>query len=54
MRRITIKRARTWHYRKMPPCTEQSNDLAPLLPFLFWLGWITNTFGYDFQKGQGP
>jgi hypothetical protein len=29
MRRITIRRARTWHYRTMRPFIEQSNDLAP-------------------------
>jgi len=52
MRRITIKRARTWHYRKMRPCIEQSNDLALLSPFPFWLGCIINTSGYDFRKGQ--
>jgi hypothetical protein len=47
MRHITIKRARTWHYRKMRLCIEQSNDLAPLSPFRSWLGCITNTSGYD-------
>lgn len=52
MRRITIKRARTWHYRKMRPCIEQSNDLALLSPFPSWLGCIINTSGYDFRKGQ--
>src|ERR1022692_715257 len=40
-------------FGKDSPCTEQSNDLAPLLPFRYWLGCITNTFGYDFRKGQG-
>jgi uncharacterized protein (DUF488 family) len=54
MRRIKIKRARTWHYRKMPPCIEPSNDLAPWSPFRSWLGCITNTSGYDFRKGQHP
>src|SRR5262249_21516628 len=49
---ITIKRARTWHYRKMRPCIEQSNDLAPLSPFPSWLDCITNTSGYDFRKGH--
>ena len=52
MRRITIKLARTWHYRKMRPCIEQSNDLAPLSPFRSWLDCTTNTSGYDFRKGQ--
>src|SRR5262249_4804412 len=52
MQHITIKRARTWHYRKMRPCIEQSNDLAPLSPFPSWLDCITNTSGYDFRKGQ--
>jgi hypothetical protein len=51
MRRITIKRARTWHY-KMPPCIEQSNGLVPLSPFGSCLDCITNMFGYDFRKGQ--
>ena len=27
--RITIKRERTWHYRKTRRCIEQSNGLAP-------------------------
>ena len=52
MRPITIKRARTWHYRKMRRCIEPSNDLAPLSPFRYWLDCITNTSGYDFRKGQ--
>jgi hypothetical protein len=52
MRRITMKRARTWHYRKIRPCIEPSNDLAPLLPFRSWLDCTTNTSGYDFRKGQ--
>src|SRR3990170_8930624 len=52
MRRITIKHARTWHYRKMRPCIEPSNDLAPLSPFRSWLDCTTNTSGYDFRKGQ--
>jgi hypothetical protein len=52
MRRITIKRARTWHYRKMHPCTEQSNGLASLSPFRSWPDCIINTSGYDFRKGQ--
>ena len=38
--------------QKMRPCTEQSNDLAPLSQFRSWLGCITNTPGYDFRKGQ--
>ena len=53
MRRITIKRARTWHYRKMRPCIEQSNVLAPSSPFRSWLDCTTNTSGYNFRKGQG-
>ena len=52
MRRITIKRARTWHYRKMRPGIEQSNALAPSSPFPSWLDCTTNTSGYDFRKGQ--
>jgi hypothetical protein len=52
MRRITIKRPHTWHYRKMRRCNEQSNDLVPLSPFRYWLDCITNTSGYDFRKGQ--
>src|SRR5680860_566430 len=52
MRRITIKRARTWHYRKMRPCIEQSNAQALLSPFRSWLDCTTNTSGYDFRKGQ--
>src|ERR1035437_5576181 len=38
--------------QKDVPCTEQSNDLAPLSPFRSWLGCITNTSGYDFRKRQ--
>ena len=30
LRRITIKRVRTWHYRKMRRYIEPSNGLAPL------------------------
>src|SRR5450830_1633739 len=51
---ITIRRALTWHYRKMHPCVEQSNGLVPLSLFRSWLGCITNTSGYDFRKGQLP
>src|ERR1700690_2213318 len=36
MRHTTIKRARTWHYRKMRPCTEQSNGPVSLSPFPSW------------------
>jgi hypothetical protein len=52
MRRITIRRALTWHFRKMHPCVEQSNGLVPLSLFPSWPGCITNTSGYDFRKGQ--
>jgi hypothetical protein len=52
MRPITIKRARTWHYRKTRPYIERSNDLAPLSPFRSWLDCTTNTSGSDFRKGQ--
>ena len=52
MRRITTKRARTWHYRRMHPCIEQSNGLASLSPFQSWPDCIINTSGYDFRKGQ--
>jgi transposase InsO family protein len=52
MRRITIRRARTWHYRKMRPCIERSNGLVPLSPFPSWPNCIINTSGYDFRKGQ--
>jgi hypothetical protein len=51
--RITIRRARTWHCRKMRPCTEQSNGLVLLLPFRSWPGCIMNMPGYNFRKGQG-
>ena len=50
--RITIKRVRTWHYRKMHPCIEPSNRLVPLSLFPSWQAWITTTSGYDFRKGQ--
>jgi Integrase core domain len=46
------KHPRTWHYRKMRPCIEPSNDLAPLSPFRSWLDCTTNTSGYDFRKGH--
>ena len=49
---FTIERARTWHYRKMRPCVEQSNGLVPLSLFPSWQGYITNTSGYEFRKGQ--
>ena len=52
MRRITIKRGRTWHYGKMRRYIEQSNALAPLSRFQSWLACTINTSGYDFQKGQ--
>jgi hypothetical protein len=52
MRRITIRRALTWHYRKMHPCVEQSDGLVPLSLFPSWQGCITDTSGYDFRKGQ--
>jgi hypothetical protein len=52
MRRITIKCARTWHYGKMRLFIEQSNALAPSLPFQSWLDCTTNMSGYDFRKGQ--
>jgi hypothetical protein len=54
MQRITIRRALTWHYRKMHPCVEQSDSLVPLSLFPSWQGCITNTSGYDFRKGQVP
>jgi hypothetical protein len=50
MRRITIKRARTWHCGKMRRYIAPSNDLAPLSPFRSWLDCTTNTSGYDFGK----
>jgi hypothetical protein len=46
--RLVRECTRTWHCIKMPSCIEQSNDLAPLSPFRFWLDCITNTSGYDF------
>jgi hypothetical protein len=36
----------------MRPFIEQSNDLAPSLPFRSWLDCTTNTAGYNFRKGQ--
>ncbi len=57
MRRITIKRARIWHYRKMRPCIGPSNDLAPLSPFRSWRGCIPirpdMIFGKDRSKPSG-
>ena len=52
MRPITIKCARTWHYTKMHLCIEPSSDLASLSASRSWPGYITNTSGYDFRKGQ--
>ena len=54
MRRITIRRARTWHYTKMRPRIDRSNDLAPLSAFRSWLDCTINTSGCDFRKGQRP
>jgi hypothetical protein len=39
-------------YRKMRPCTEQSNGPVSLSPFPSWPGCIINTSGCDFRKGQ--
>ena len=33
---------------------EPSNGLALLSPFRSWPGYIINTSGYDFRKGQSP
>src|SRR5680860_146841 len=52
MRRITIKRALTWRYRRMRPHIEQSNVLAPLSAFRSSLDCTINTSGCDFRKGQ--
>src|SRR5680860_207642 len=52
MRRITIRRARTWHYTKMRLRTDRSNDLAPLSAFRSWLDCTINTSGCNFRKGQ--
>src|SRR5947209_13121060 len=49
---ITIRRARTWHYRKMRPCIEQSSGPVSLLPSQSCPDCITNTSGYDFRKGH--
>src|SRR5438045_4105953 len=50
---ITIRRARTWHYRKMRPCIEQSNGPVSLSLSQSCPDCIINTSGYDFRKGQG-
>ena len=50
---ITIRRARTWHYRRMHRCNGRSSGLAGSPPFLSWPGCIINMSGYDFRKGQG-
>src|SRR5206468_13048712 len=49
---ITIRRARTWHYRKMRPCIEQSNGPVSLSLSQSCPDCIINTSGYDFRKGQ--
>jgi hypothetical protein len=50
---ITIKRARTWHYRKIRRYVEFSNCLVPLLLFSSWPRHIKNTVGSDFRKRHG-
>ena len=52
MRCITIKRARTWRYRKVRPCIEKFSGPVSLSPFQSWPDCIINTSGYDFRKGQ--
>src|SRR5262249_29528241 len=47
-----FRRARTWHYRKMRPCVEQSKGLVQLSPYQSWQGCIINTSGCDFRKGH--
>src|SRR5437870_1403080 len=54
MRRITIRRARTWHYRKIRPCIEQSNGPVSLSLSQSCPDCIINTSGYDFRKAQAP
>jgi hypothetical protein len=44
--------ARTWHYKKMRPCIEQSKGPESLSPFRSWPDCIINTSGYDFRKEQ--
>src|SRR5271169_646530 len=53
MGRITIKRARTWRYRRMPLYIGQSSATESLSPCLFYRAFIIGTGGYDFRKGQG-
>src|SRR5271169_1626799 len=52
MRRITIKRARTWRYRRMPLYIGQSSATESLSPCPFCPVFIISTSGYDFRKGQ--
>ena len=52
MQCITIKRARTWRYRKMRPCIEKFSGPVSLSPFQSWPDCIINTSGDDFRKGQ--
>src|SRR6476660_9315112 len=52
MRRITIRRAHPWHYGKMRHWVEPSNLLGALSPFQSWPGYLTDTAGYNFRKGQ--
>jgi hypothetical protein len=52
MQRITIKRARTWHCRRMRHYVELSNGLAPSSQFRSWLDCIINTSRCNFRKGQ--
>src|SRR5437764_15141668 len=54
MRRITIRRARTWHYRKIRPCIEQSNGPVSLSLSQSCPDCIIATCGYDFREGHPP
>src|SRR5258708_9578420 len=52
MRRNTIKCARTWRWARMRPWVARSSGPVSLSPFRSCPGCTTNTFGYDFRKGQ--
>jgi len=52
MRRITIKRARTWRWARMRPWVGRSSGPVSFPPSQSCPGCTTNASGYDFRKGQ--
>ena len=52
MRRITIRTAPIWRYRRTPLYIGPSSETGPLSPYPFCRVFIIGTRGYDFRKGQ--